>query len=164
MNEGSLSLKGNTNNIDYGLIYSKEQECKDLPTLSISDNSLATQHFRQSFKDQPKKKLCFSLCTDSKIRNKTMIHCPDQLRIWSILKWHFSSGIRLKELASISIILSSLIKIPQPSRDERRSFPLLLNWYSANWILIEPLLPMINLRDSKDQIINGTRELYESFT
>lgn len=163
--EGLLSPKNNTNDIDCGAIYSKEQECLNFAQLSISsDNSLPPQHFQQNIGCQPQKDLCISLCSNSRKKKKQTIDCPDQSRVWTILKWHFSSGIRLKELASISIILSSIIKIQQPTRDERRSFPLLLNWFSLNWMLIEPLLPIINLRDSSDQIIDGRRELYESFT
>lgn len=115
-------------------------------------------------KSKAQKNLPFPPFSESKKKSKLFIDYSDHTKIWATLKWHFSSGIRLKELASISIILSSLVKIQQPTRDEKRSFPLLLNWYSLNWHLIEPCLHMINLRDSSNQIINGRRELYDSFS
>lgn len=74
----------------------------------------------------------------------------------------FSSGVRLHELNSIATILSSLLSgVKEPNRDTKRSFPLLIQWFHANWELILPVLPCIQLRDENNQVIDGRREIIE---
>lgn len=81
---------------------------------------------------------------------------------YRVLIQTFSSGARLKELASIAIIISKIIPdIKEPSRDEKRNFPLLIGWYHDNWELVYPILPFINLRDENNEIIDGKRELMD---
>lgn len=160
----NLSLDDGTNKCCYDAIKTKEQNFIQSQNLSSDNSPLILSNLPgsdQKIKKKYKKPLSNSFSTLSQ-KNQQIISCSDQDQIWSALKWHFSSGIRLKELASISIIISAMLKIQQPTRDERRSFPLLLKWYSSYWKLIEPILPIIHLRDSSNQIIDGRRELYES--
>lgn len=81
---------------------------------------------------------------------------------YATLIQRFSSGVRLHELNSIATILSSILSgVKEPSRDEKRSFPLLIEWFHNNWELISPVLPCIQLRDENNQIIDGRREIFE---
>lgn len=74
----------------------------------------------------------------------------------------FGSGARLPELCSVAQILSMMSgSIPEPSRDAKRSFQGLYEWFHYNWELILPFLPFIHLRDENDQIIDGRREFIE---
>ena len=75
---------------------------------------------------------------------------------------HFSSGVCLYELKSISTILTSIFKVPKPSRDQKRNSVLLLEWFIENWRYIEPVLPLIHLRDENNVVIDGTREMIET--
>jgi hypothetical protein len=80
---------------------------------------------------------------------------------WTILTHHFSSGIRHRELRSIAFILSKIFNIPPITRDAHRSYPVLIKWFQENWTAIEPVLPLISLRDEYDQQINSDRENYD---
>lgn len=74
----------------------------------------------------------------------------------------FSSGVRLQELASVALILSSIIPLlPSPDRNEKRSYTALLGWFYKFWDMICPILPMIQLRDENYSVINGRREILE---
>lgn len=74
----------------------------------------------------------------------------------------FGSGVRLPELISVAQILSLLSRsIPEPNREEKRSFQGLIGWFHTNWEIIEPLLPLVHLRDEYNQIIDGRREFIE---
>ena len=80
----------------------------------------------------------------------------------NIIKRQFSSGVRLQELISIGIILTSIIPpLHSPNRDEKRSYTALLTWFYNNWDMINPILPMIQLRDENNQIINSQREMFD---
>lgn len=86
----------------------------------------------------------------------------EKSREFHILKMHFSSGISLFELKSVSTILTSVYNIPKPSRDQKRSSVLLLGWFIENWSYIEPVLPFIHLLDENKVVINGAREMIET--
>jgi hypothetical protein len=73
----------------------------------------------------------------------------------------FSSGVTLRELRSIAIVVSSMAKLKPPSRDEKRNQNRLLQWFIDYWGFISPWLSIINLRDSDDRIIDSVRELRE---
>lgn len=74
----------------------------------------------------------------------------------------FSSGVRLQELTSIAYILTSIIPLlNSPNRNEKRSYTALLTWFYNNWNMINPILPMIQLRDENNQIINYRREMID---
>jgi hypothetical protein len=75
----------------------------------------------------------------------------------------FSSGVRHRELLSIAMILCNFIdSLEMPGRNEKRSFPLLIRWFSDNWSQIGPLLSAIDLRDERDSLINFDREYQEN--
>lgn len=81
---------------------------------------------------------------------------------YRILIQNFSSGVRLKELCSVAIVLCKIVSgIKEPNRDEKRNLSLLIEWYHNNWSLVYPMLPFINLRDENNEIINGEREINE---
>ena len=76
----------------------------------------------------------------------------------------FSSGVTLRELKSIALIICQISpKIKEPNRNEKRNYPLLIEWFSRNWDLVSPLLPFIKLRDENNEIIDGQRELNEMY-
>lgn len=75
---------------------------------------------------------------------------------------NFSSGFCLSELKAVSMILTTFFNVPKPNRDEKRSSTLLLGWFINNWSLIEPFLPLIQLRDKNNRIIDGKREMIET--
>jgi hypothetical protein len=81
--------------------------------------------------------------------------------VWLDLRIRYGSGVTIKELDSISRVLSTLVRIAPPSYHIRRSFRLLINWYESNWASIEPILPMIQLRDEHNDIIDGNREILD---
>jgi hypothetical protein len=78
-----------------------------------------------------------------------------------ILRAKFSSGVTLKELGSVGVLLSSLLDIAPPPRPARRSYVLLLKWFKERWSHILPILPFIQLRDDNDVPIDGQRELLD---
>jgi hypothetical protein len=85
------------------------------------------------------------------------VHCKEL----QVLQAHFSSGVLLRELSSIAIIISSLAGIRQPSRDTRRRCPLLMEWYRANWGVVAAWLPYVRLRDERLLPIDQQREFWE---
>ena len=86
----------------------------------------------------------------------------ESTREYHILKMNFSSGFCLSELKAISTILTTFFKVPKPSRDEKRNSTLLLGWFIHNWASIEPVLPLIQLRDENNRVIDGKREMVET--
>lgn len=81
---------------------------------------------------------------------------------YRVLIQNFSSGVTLRELCSIAIILSTYVPgVKMPNRDEKRNYPLLIEWYCNNWELVCPMLPYINILDANKEIINGERELMD---
>jgi hypothetical protein len=84
-------------------------------------------------------------------------HC-EELRF---LQMKFSSGIRLHELRSVAAIVSQMTQIEPPERRAKRSYPLLVKWFKDNWGCVAMVLPLIQLRDAKDRVIDGRREMCE---
>lgn len=130
----------------------RDEEAKKV---SYLNNSLCSSFLRSSlnaplaqlFSKKKKKNNNFSY--HNSVEYKTLIQ-------------RYSSGVRLPELCSLAKILSSILfGIIEPSREERRSFPLLIEWYHNYWSLIEPVLPYIQFRDENNQVIDGRRELIE---
>lgn len=98
----------------------------------------------------------------SKSTKKNSINHLALQHINNIIKQQFSSGVRLQELTSIAIVLTSIIPpLHSPNRDERRSYTALLTWFYNNWDMISPILPMIQLRDENNQVINSQREMFD---
>lgn len=92
-------------------------------------------------------------------------NCENSLalqHINNVIVQQFSSGVRLQELTSVAIILSSIIPLlPSPDRNEKRSYNALLGWFHKYWDMISPILPLIQLRDENNMVINQRRELLE---
>jgi hypothetical protein len=80
---------------------------------------------------------------------------------FQVLRSKFSSGVTLKELRSIAIIVALVGRLPAPERNEKRSYSGLVNWFRKNWEGAVAVLPFIQLRDEEDVPIDGTRELHE---
>lgn len=98
-----------------------------------------------------------------KKKNNTNFSFENSIEYRTLLQ-KFSSGVRLPELCSVAKILCTILSgLIEPSRDQKRSFPLLIEWYHNYWDLISPVLPLIQLRDEKDQVIDGRRELIEKY-
>jgi hypothetical protein len=87
----------------------------------------------------------------------------DQCSAWRIIRVTFGSGVNLKELTSIAEIMCLLSGLRRPSRDTRRSFPALVQWYEVNWGQISPFLPIVQLRDSQGAVIDAKRELCDRY-
>jgi hypothetical protein len=81
-----------------------------------------------------------------------------QSTAWPILTHHFSSGVRHRELISIAQLISHHFVMPRISRDAKRSYPVLIKWFQDNWVEVEPIMPLIALRDETEEIINHRRE------
>jgi hypothetical protein len=78
-----------------------------------------------------------------------------------ILQVKFSSGVTLRELRSIASVLCQMAGIKPPSREENRHFPDLIKWFRQSWPVIAPWLPLISLRDERNRVVDGRRELFE---
>jgi hypothetical protein len=80
--------------------------------------------------------------------------------VWLHLRLSYGSGVTIKELSSLALVISLISKVPRPSRGARRTFGGLIEWYEVHWTAIEPLLPLIQLRDTSDSVIDGNREIF----
>jgi hypothetical protein len=80
---------------------------------------------------------------------------------FKFLRAKFSSGVCLRELRSIAVVLSQLTGLLEPNRDIKRSYVLLIKWFKNHWNQILPWLPLIQLRDGEDRPIDGRREISE---
>lgn len=78
--------------------------------------------------------------------------------VWKKLMVRFSSGIRHHELFSVAIIIQQIIKSTSLSRNEKRSFPLLIRWFERNWNSIESVLSSIRLLDVNFHSIDAASE------
>jgi hypothetical protein len=56
-------------------------------------------------------------------------------------------------------VLASCARIPEPSRSQKRHCGKLAEWYRQHWARVQAWLPMIQLRDQGDHVIDGFREL-----
>jgi hypothetical protein len=74
---------------------------------------------------------------------------------------HFTTGVRLRELRAIAIVIANLTGLPLPDRNAKREFPFLMAWYRKYWCVIVPRLPLIQLRDEFDVPIDARREAAE---
>jgi hypothetical protein len=81
---------------------------------------------------------------------------------WQLLRAHFSSGITLNELRSVAIVVEYITALVVP-RAAKRTFPVLVKWFSDNWAFIEPILLIIHLIDDGGQVINFSWELSDTF-
>jgi hypothetical protein len=60
---------------------------------------------------------------------------------FKFLRAKFSSGLCLRELRSLAILISHFTGILEPNRDIKRSYVLLIKWFKEHWDLILPWLP-----------------------
>jgi hypothetical protein len=67
--------------------------------------------------------------------------------------------VRLRELRSVAIIVSRLARLPDPSRDVKRSYVLIVKWFAHHWPVVRPWLAVVQLRDADDRLIDGHREM-----
>jgi hypothetical protein len=56
--------------------------------------------------------------------------------------------VRLKEVMSVSTVLSVLAGIPGPSRAMKTSNRLVIASYRDRWLCVVPWLPLVQLRDA----------------
>jgi hypothetical protein len=80
---------------------------------------------------------------------------------YQVLKTKFSSGVTLKELRSIAVVVSLMSGLLEPSREDKRSYVLMIKWFKDRWETVGPMLPFIHLRDANDRIIDSRRELID---
>jgi hypothetical protein len=78
---------------------------------------------------------------------------------FQILQAQFSSGVRLPELRSIALVLSSIADLPPPGRDAKRQLGLMVQWFVRHWNVVSCWLPFVTLRDEQGLPIDGRREL-----
>jgi hypothetical protein len=57
------------------------------------------------------------------------------------------------------MVLVAFAQIPEPSRSQKRHCGKLAKWYQEHWAQIQAWLPLIELRDDNDRLIDGYREL-----
>jgi hypothetical protein len=76
-----------------------------------------------------------------------------------VLAAKFSTGVTIRELASVAEIVSSLARISPPSRDAKRNFGLMIRWFRSRWTSVAAWLPFISLCDDDLRMIDGAREL-----
>ena len=81
--------------------------------------------------------------------------CPQ----WLYLQAKFSTGIRFRELKSIANIIQITLQLPPLSRNQKRSFPLLIKWFCTNWDKIQPILDYISLYDDNLTQISGQSQI-----
>jgi hypothetical protein len=62
----------------------------------------------------------------------------------------------------VAAVAASLTAVTAPSREVKRSRIALVQWFSQNWIQLYPLLSLMELRDAKETVVDGTRELIET--
>jgi hypothetical protein len=77
------------------------------------------------------------------------------------LHLRFSTGVTIFELCSVAHVIAELAEIPPPSRPAKRTWASLVAWFRANWYSIAAFLPCVQLRDSHDRVVDGTREMCE---
>jgi hypothetical protein len=77
------------------------------------------------------------------------------------LQARFSSGLRLGELRSLAVILSSLAGIMPPGRGTQRQYIQLVRYIRKYWARIAPVLPLVQLKDENNILIDGRREMVE---
>jgi hypothetical protein len=70
--------------------------------------------------------------------------------------------VRLRELRSIAIVITSLANVEPPGRDAKRQLGLMLDWFRRNWAVVACWLPFVNLCDERGRPIDGQREFVEA--
>jgi hypothetical protein len=73
----------------------------------------------------------------------------------------FSSGLTLKELRSVALVVAKVAGHPPPPRASLRNFQVLVEWFIEHWSVLMPILPFIGLADAEGIPIDGRREVFE---
>ena len=81
--------------------------------------------------------------------------CPQ----WLYLQSKFSTGVSLKELKSIATIIQLHLGLPPLTRNQKRSYPLLIKWFCINWDQIQPVLQYIYLFDDNLMEISSNSQI-----
>jgi hypothetical protein len=55
-------------------------------------------------------------------------------------------------------VFASIAEIAPPDRDTKRGYIPLIKYFRANWAMLSPFLPLVQLRDANDVPIDGRRE------
>jgi hypothetical protein len=77
------------------------------------------------------------------------------------LQARFSSGVTLRDLSNIAYVIAQFAALPLPSRNAKRSIPLMIDWFKLHWSAVATWLPLIGLRDENDRPIDSRRELFD---
>jgi hypothetical protein len=80
---------------------------------------------------------------------------------FELLRFQFSSGVTMRELASVAEVLAITAGTTGPGREEKRSFRALIGWFVRSWAVIGPWIPSVALRDAQGHPITGGREREE---
>lgn len=127
----------------------------------LYENASLGQSFKMPYSNC-KKTSIINYPKKSKIKKNNISYSFENSIEYKTLIQRYSSGVRLPELCSLAKILSTILSgVVEPSREEKRSFPLLIEWYHTYWDVISPMLPYIQLRDENNQVIDGRREIIE---
>jgi hypothetical protein len=80
--------------------------------------------------------------------------------VWLALQARFGSGCAFPELRSVAAIACAFLGLALP-RQAKRTLPALVQWFTANWEAVAPLLPLVSLVDASGAPVSFARELSE---
>jgi hypothetical protein len=80
-------------------------------------------------------------------------------RVLGCLQAKFSTGVSLAELRSIGLLAAQFGGLSPPSRESKRCYRHMVEWFVVNWAGVAPWLNFIQLRDSQSHPIDRTREM-----
>ena len=81
---------------------------------------------------------------------------------WQVLQQRFTTGLTIKELTSIAVIIREVcpeLPLKKMKRETKRNLTLLVQWFIENWNSISPILPYITLYDDNGNEINSSAEI-----
>jgi hypothetical protein len=67
------------------------------------------------------------------------------------LQQQFGANLRHTDLRSIALVLIKTMGIPTISRNERRSFPILVKWFDRHWTLVSSVIGQIELHNDDSE-------------
>jgi hypothetical protein len=73
----------------------------------------------------------------------------------------FGSGVRVRELLSIALVIAQFASLEPPSRREKRNCEKLVSWYRRNWTEVTAWFPVVHLLDTENRPIDGGREFVD---
>jgi hypothetical protein len=102
---------------------------------------------------------CRAICVSAKV--SAISAEPRCSEVLGLLQVRFSTGVSLCELRSVALVLCTLANLPSPSRECKRRFELMVQWFVSNWMAIVPWISLVQLRDSEGRPIDRIRELVD---